>query len=125
MLVLDAGAFLAVERGDRDVVALVKQERLAGQAPRTHGAIVAQVWRGGTGRQAPLARLLAGVEVVPVDEQLGRRAGQLLGASGTSDPVDALVVCLTVDGDLILTSDPNDLAVLAGSAGMHVELVAV
>ena len=30
MLVLDAGAFVAVERGDRDVVALVKRERLAG-----------------------------------------------------------------------------------------------
>jgi hypothetical protein len=29
MLVLDPRAFLAVERGDRDVVALVKRERLA------------------------------------------------------------------------------------------------
>ena len=42
MLVLDAGAFLAVERGDRDVVALVKRERLAGRAPVTSGAVVAQ-----------------------------------------------------------------------------------
>lgn len=33
MLVLDAGAFVAVERGDRDVVALVKRERLSGRAP--------------------------------------------------------------------------------------------
>ena len=31
MLVLDAGAFVAVERGDRGVVALVKRERLAGR----------------------------------------------------------------------------------------------
>jgi hypothetical protein len=30
VLVLDAGAFVAVERGDRDVVALIKQERQAG-----------------------------------------------------------------------------------------------
>jgi len=31
MLMLAAGAFVAVERGDRDVVALVKRERLAGR----------------------------------------------------------------------------------------------
>ncbi len=31
MLILDAGAFVAAERGDRDVVALVKRERLCWQ----------------------------------------------------------------------------------------------
>jgi hypothetical protein len=63
-LVLDAGAFVAVERGDRNLVALVKRERLAGRPPVSHGGVVAQVWRGGHGRQAPVARLLAGVEVL-------------------------------------------------------------
>ena len=60
MLVLGAGAFVAVERGSRDVVALIKRERLAGRSPVTSGGVVAQVWRGGSGRQAPMARLLAG-----------------------------------------------------------------
>ena len=92
MLVLDAGAFVAVERGDRDVVALVKRERLAGRSPVTSGGVVAQVWRGGRGRQAPLARLLAGVEVAPVDDCLGRRAGMLLARTGLSDAIDATVV---------------------------------
>ena len=49
MLVLDAGAFVAVERGDRDVVALVKREHLAGRPPVTSRGVVAQVWRGGPG----------------------------------------------------------------------------
>ena len=93
-LVLDAGAFVAIERADRHVVALLKGERLAGRAPRTHAGVVAQVWRGGSGRQAPLARLLAGVEVVTVDAGVGRRAGMLLGRAGTSDVVDACVVVL-------------------------------
>ena len=70
MLVLDAGAFVAVERGDRDVVALVKRERLSGRAPVTNGGVVGQVWRGGSGRQAPVARLLAGVDVAPIDDLL-------------------------------------------------------
>ncbi|MGH3193533.1 MAG: hypothetical protein ACRDPY_48335 [Streptosporangiaceae bacterium] len=125
MLVLDAGAFVAVERGDRDVVALVKRERLAGRVPVTNGGVVAQVWRGGSGRQAPVARLLAGTEVVPVDDGLGRRAGMLLARAGQADAIDAAVVCLAADGDDILTSDPGDLRVLAEAAGVHVELIPV
>jgi len=125
MLILDAGAFVAAERGDRDVVALVKRERLAGRPPVTNGGVVAQVWRGGHGRQAPVAWLLAGVEVVPVDEGLGRRAGMLLAVGGGSDAINAAVVCLAEDGDDILTSDPGDLRALAEAAGVHVELIAV
>ncbi len=124
-LVLDAGAFLAVEREDRDVVALIKRERLAGRAPITHGGVIGQVWRGGTGRQANVARLLDGVEVAPLDGILGRRVGLLLGRVGTSDAIDAAVVLLAEDDDEILTSDPEDLRVLAASTGVHIELVAV
>lgn len=124
-LVLDAGAFLAVERGDRDVLALIKRERLAGEPPVTHGGVVGQVWRGGTGPQARVARLLSGVEVVPVDEGLGRRVGVLLAGTGTSDVIDAAVVLLGHDDDEILTSDPHDLVPLAAAAGIHVEIVAV
>lgn len=122
-LILDAGAFLAVERADRQVVALLKGERLAGRAPRTHGGVVAQVWRGGSGRQALLAQLLAGVEVVPVDAALGRRAGMLLGRAGATDVVDACVVLIAGDGDDIITSDGGDLRDLAAAAGVHVELI--
>lgn len=125
MLVLDAGAFVAVERGDRDVVALVKRERLASRTPVTCGGVIAQVWRGGHGRQALLARMLAGVDVVPVDDHLGRRAGMLLGRSGQSDAIDAAVVCLASDGDNILTSDPGDLLALAQAAGIHIDLITV
>ncbi len=125
MLILDSGAFLAVERGGRDVVALIKRERLAGREPLTHGGVVAQVWRGGTGRQIPVARLLGGVDVAPLDDSLGRRAGVLLAKSGQSDAVDSAVVCLAADGDDILTSDAGDLRALAQAAGLHVELISV
>jgi hypothetical protein len=125
MLVLDAGAFVAVERGDRDVVALVKRERLAGRTPVTNGGVVAQVWRGGRGRQVLVARLLAGVEVAPIDDSLGRRAGILLARVGSSDAVDATIVCLTADGDDILTSDAGDLRILAEAAEVHIELIPV
>jgi hypothetical protein len=124
-LVLDAGALIAVERLDREVVALIKAERLAGRAPVTHGGIVGQVWRGGTGRQANLARLLPGVEVVPLDDALGRRAGVLLGRVRKKDVVDAALALLAKDGDGILTADAADLRPLLEAAGMHVDVIEV
>ena len=124
-LVLDAGGLIAVECGDRDVVALIKRERLAGRAPVTHGGVVGQVWRGGGGRQALLARLLPAIEIEPLDDDLGRRAGVLLGAAKASDVVDAAVVLLAGNDDEILTSDPEDLVALARAAGTHIELIPV
>ena len=124
-IVLDAGAFLAVERGDREVVALVKREHRLGRAPLTHGGVVGQVWRGGQGRQVNLARLLPGIEVRALDDAAGRRAGVLLGWAGTADVIDAAVVLLAGDGDEIVTSDPTDLRALALVAGVQVELIPV
>lgn len=124
-IVLDAGALVAVERGDRDVVALVKRERQAGRAPLTHGGVVGQVWRGGGARQAMLARLLPGLEVHAIDAALGMRAGTLLAEAGTADVVDAAVVLLARDGDEILTSDAHDLAALAEARGVHVDLIPI
>jgi hypothetical protein len=122
-LVLDAGALVAVERGKREVLALIKQELRDGRAPRTHGGVVGQVWRGGTGRQAILARLLPGLDVLPIDVELGRRAGMLLGRAKRADVIDAAVVLLAADGDIILTSDPEDLRALAAAARADVDLV--
>jgi hypothetical protein len=124
-LILDAGAFVAVERGDRRVMALLKAEFLAGRTPVTHGGVVGQVWRGGSGRQAPIARFLDGVEVEPLDEDLGRRAGVLLKHTGGRDVIDAAVVLLASDGDTVLTSDPGDLTALAAEADIHLDLAAV
>ena len=124
-LLLDAGAFLAVERGDRDVVALVKRERLAQRSPLSHGGVVAQIWRGGRDRQAEVARLLRGVDVRALDEELGKKAGMLLARSIVTDAVDAALISLAVDGDDILTSDAGDLRALAEAAGVHVDLVPV
>jgi hypothetical protein len=124
-LVLDAGPLIAIERADRDVFALLKGEFMAGRVPVTHGGVVGQVWRGGAGRQARLARLLPGVDIRPLDGALGRRAGVLLAQGARSDVVDAAVVLLATDGDMILTSDPDDLVPLALAAGVHVDIVPV
>lgn len=124
-MVLDAGALVAIERGDRDLVALIKRERQLDRTPRTHGGVVGQAWRGGSGRQANLARLLPALEIQPIDDSIGRQSGVLLGKARATDVIDAAVVVLAADGDDIFTSDPDDLADLARAAGRHVELIRV
>jgi hypothetical protein len=123
-LVLDAGALVAVDRGDRAMVARLRVAQQHGVELRRNAMVVAQVWRNRYGRQAGLAQLVRAVDVRAVSPQDGRQAGVLLGATGTSDPVDATVVLLASPGDRILTSDPRDLTSLAEAAANHAVIVA-
>ncbi len=124
-LVLDCGALIALERNDRAMWRRLKAALLAKSVPVTHGGIVGQAWRGGGPRQALLARALAGIDVRPLDETLGRSAGSLLARDGGVDVIDAGLVLLAEDGDDIVTSDPGDLESLAVRLGRHVELLRV
>jgi hypothetical protein len=124
-LILDAGALIALEKADKAVWKRFTSARLAGFPPVTHGGIVGQVWRAGGPRQALLATALAATEIVPLDEELGRKAGRLLGRVGGCDVIDAALVLLAEDGDEIITSDPSDLAVLSTYTGIGVELIPV
>jgi len=120
--VFDAGALIGLDRNDRQMWVRLKGLQNAGDVPVTHGGVVGQVWRGGP-RQARLASALAGIEVAPLDQRLGRLAGELLGAARISDVADAALVVLAADGDEIVTLDSDDIAALAVIAGRHVELV--
>jgi hypothetical protein len=124
-LVFDAGALVAIERGDREVVALIKRELQAERVPLTHGGVVGQVWRGGGGRQARVARLLPALDIAALDGAMGRRAGMLLGKARTADVIDAALVLLAADGDSVLTSDVEDIARLAVATGLDVDVVRV
>jgi predicted nucleic acid-binding protein len=110
-LVLDAGAFIAVERGDVETVALIARSRRNGVKMVTVSPVVAQVWSDGR-KQATLARLLAGVDVIAPTDEAAKRAGVLLRRTKMSDAVDALVADLCRVDDLLLTSDDGDLKLL-------------
>ena len=115
-MILDAGALVAVDRDDRAMMARLRVSQQHGLELRTNAMVVAQAWRDRHGRQVSLARLLQAVEVRAVTRRDGREAGALLGAAGTTDPIDATVVLLAEPGDRILTSDPGDLTRLAAVA---------
>lgn len=118
-LVLDAGALIAYEDGDRTVRAFLERARREGVDVRTTTGAVAQVWRNGA-HQARLALLLRGVFEVELTAEQARRVGTLLGKARLRDVVDGSVVDAAADGDEILTTDPNDIGVLARSGGRNV-----
>jgi hypothetical protein len=123
-VILDAGALLAVDRGDRPMIARLQVAQRAGLELRSNAMVVAQVWRDRRGRQVTLARLLRAVDVRAVSPGDGRDAGALLGDTGTADAIDATVALLAGPGDRILTSDPRDLMRLAEAAGNQAVIVA-
>ena len=110
-IVLDAGALIALDRGDRRMIALLHRALAQGRAFRVPAGVVGQAWRDGR-VQATLARFLRSeeVEIVPLDEHLARSCGELCGALNAADVIDASVVILARERrDLIVTSDPKDL----------------
>jgi len=117
-IVLDAGALIALDRGDKRMIALLDRALAQGRAIRVPAGVVGQAWRNSRD-QVTLARFLRSeeVEIVPLDEQLARACGELCGAANSSDIIDASVVILARGRrDPIVTSDPEDLRRLDPSA---------
>lgn len=126
--VLDTGALIALDRGDRRLWArLYTTDHLGGvQVPA--GAI-AQAWRGSP-RQAPLARALKLSDEVPLDGQIAREAGALCGQTGTADVIDASVAVTASqaarhDDVGVVTSDRRDIGPLLATLGATVRIVDV
>lgn len=110
-IVLDAGALIALDRGDKRMIALLQRALLQGRAFRVPAGVVGQVWRDGQG-QVTLARFLRSEEVaiIPLDELLARSCGELCGATNSADVIDASVVIIARQRrDPIVTTDPSDL----------------
>ncbi len=110
-LVLDSGALIAFERGDRFVISLLAECTREGMSIVVPAGALGQVWRDGR-TQARLARLLSStaVTVDALDSQRACAAGQLCGRTRTKDIIDASVVVAGREHHgKIVTSDPDDL----------------
>ena len=110
-ITLDAGALIALDRGDKRLIALLDRALAQRLKLRVPSGVVGQAWRDGR-IQVTLARFLRidEVEIIPLDDQLARACGELCGATETADIIDASVVILArLRGDHIVTSDPRHL----------------
>lgn len=110
-IVLDAGALIALERGDPKARAYVFLAEHGQATLVTSAAVVARVWRG-SARQARISRLLASdlVTEVPLDPAMSRRIGALAAAVGCTDVVDGHVAVVALEREaFVMTSDPEDI----------------
>ena len=121
-VVLDAGALIAIERGDDRMTALLAASQSTPVRFLVPAAVVAQVWRDGA-RQTRLARCLKTpqVEVLPLSAEQARAAGVLCGLTGKRDVVEASVVIAAREHKApVVTSDPDDLGALDPTLELHV-----
>ena len=120
----DAGALLAADRGSQRMRALHRQALESGVVPVVPAGALAQVWRGGP--QARLSRLLAGCWIEALDEPKARSAGAALALAEASDVVDASVaVGAAVRGDVVVTSDADDIQHIASAISLRIEIVTI
>lgn len=115
---LDAGAFIALERRDDFMVSVIFRAFTGGLTVSIPQTVIAQVWRGGNGRQANTARLInagraAGAAVVIDDlsDERTKAIGIAIGRTGHADITDVHVALLAAEQrHTVLTSDAGDIA---------------
>lgn len=113
-LVLDADGLTKLAARDRAAQSRFEAARAYRSGVVTAASTLAEVLRGRPS-DAAVHRLLKLVTVVPVDKELGRAAGELLGKTGLSGhrcALDALLAVVAMAQPrpvVLLTSDPRDL----------------
>jgi hypothetical protein len=114
-IVLDAGALIALEKNDRGLWLALRAATVANRTILVPSTVVAQVWRGGSA-QAHVARALNWSKIAGFDG-LERAVGELCAKTRTSDICDAHVALVAArEGDVLYTSDPDDLRPLIAAA---------
>lgn len=113
-LVLDSEGLVKLAAGDLRARAFFEVARERSARVLVSAVTLTEVLRGGP-RDTPVHRVLSRITVQPVSPDLGRRAGELLWATGLSGhrcAIDALVAATALEvvrPVVLLTSDPDDM----------------
>jgi len=110
-ITFDAGGLIAVDRDNREVIALLARSIEPGLRVTIPTTALAQAIRQ-PAKQARLSRLIrdASTDMAPLDKRDATAVGLLLAHTQTSNIVDAhVVVCARRTGQTIVTSDPRDI----------------
>ena len=121
-LVLDAEGLVKLADGNHFAVSFARDAHDRSGRVMTAASTIAEVLKGGP-RDAKLHRVLNQVRIVPVDQALGRAAGELLGRAGLSGhrcTIDALLAAVALGQPrpvVLLTSDPDAMQRLIAEPG--------
>jgi predicted nucleic acid-binding protein len=107
MIVFDTGALVALERRKQRAIQIWTTARRDQMDIFVPGAVIAEWWRERTDVRE---KIVAGITIEPVGEQLGRAAGEAIAATPGATVVDAIVMALAAKlGATVFTSDVDDL----------------
>ena len=119
----DTGALIAAERNNRKIWALHMTWLRKGVLPTVPAVVLAQAWRGGP-HHANLARLLDPCVVEDLTALRARAVGFLAGQANHADVVDVAVVEGALRrGDVVVTSDADDIEAIAAAAGSRLTIL--
>lgn len=113
-LILDSEGLVKLSSGDGKARAFLVTAQERGARVVVSAITLTEVLRGGP-RDALVHRVLSRILVLPMSPEIGRRAGELLGATGLSGhrcAIDAVVAATALELPrplVLLTSDPDDL----------------
>ncbi len=128
--VLDAGALIALDRGNRELLSTLQTAFEDGDRVIAPTGAIGQAWRN-PNRQVALSRSLKRCDEVPLDGSAARASGRLCGRAGTSDLIDASIAVAVANatlrhGDVVLlTSDSRDMKDLLAALDADARVVAV
>jgi predicted nucleic acid-binding protein len=117
-VVLDSQGLWAVARNDSDDArAVLAASSEAGVPVLVPTAVLAETLLGDE-RDARVNQVLKRLQVIPLSDSIARsatRLKRLAGMTGVAATIDAIVVATSAatGGGVILTSDPDDISVLA------------
>jgi predicted nucleic acid-binding protein len=120
MITFDTGALVAIERRDRRMLAFMIDARGRGLRITVPTCVVGEWWRG---QRGPLVRVLEAVVVEPLTLALAKIVGEAMASVRRATLVDTVVVASAAQrGDLVLTSDLDDLSRIRDAAFRAVRL---
>ena len=119
----DTGALIAYEKRNPTMMAIHKSAVDRNITPVVPAGVLAQAWKGGSGTQAPLARMLKQCRVEPLEESQAKHVGAASERTASKDVVDISVVMSAASrGDEIVTSDEDDIYEIMTSLGYNMEI---
>ena len=125
-LTYDTGALIAYEKRDLTMTAIHRSAVDRNITPVVPAGVLAQAWKGGSGSQAPLAKMLKECRVEPLEESQAKQVGAASARTGFKDMVDISVVMSAASrGDRIVTSDKSDITEIMTSLGYNMDIYKV